>query len=197
MRSNYPTFIDYQSALEDLFEQIGKDIAIQSYEINALPTNLEVKINDPSAISAIYPNITVVLGNVLEGFDDSQTGKRPVGSKQYTKAGSNIRVSTSDWPQRLIFEIVIQAQQYKHCLAIMEGILRALNYAGFMTFVLNDKDINVRYRLDNFKMAKYNDKNIFEGSYLLTLHAQEDPNSDVSLTLPITTVSASFTGSIG
>lgn len=202
MRSSFPTYREYQTAVESMVQDALKYVNLQDFKINGQPTNLIPILKREDSPNASLPYVEVSLGNIALGHDSENSGQNPIGQFNYSNFGNGTKKikKTNSWYERLEFEISSFCARKDELLEISHALRRYFGPKTIVVIKKNDVVFSVPVTLDDIIIGKDadsstgNPKNFFS-SWKLTLFIEMDKDSDQKIVYSIQSIEYAYSGS--
>lgn len=182
----YPQWTDWLAGLEAALKQALTTTGLVSYRIDGAPTNLQVAIKSADQHQGHMPYVEVILADVQNGWDDSQSGQLDYDGSTYTTFGDNKQVKSLNYVrERITFQIDVFTQKHVEAIAIAQAIRRHFNAFGEIQITWQGTDVPVFTKLHDFSMeaveaGREGKLEYFRASYLFTFSIiSEQTTSDL------------------
>lgn len=149
----HPKWSNWQSAIEAALANAMKQVELTSYRINGAATRSGVSVKSPSQAQGTMPYVQAILSDVLDGWDDSNSGGLDYeGVTETNLDGDGYKILTQKnyFRERLIWTIEVITQKYEECIEIANTIRMYFGPLNTFTWIRDGVSYSVPCKLDSY-----------------------------------------------
>lgn len=191
VKKRHPSWLNWQHYIEAALKQALKEVPMQGYRLNGQVTKLPIAVLDPNNLQSSQPFCTVLLNNVLEGWDDEMSGQENWEGRNYKSiGGGNLVAETKEITERLVFALYGYTQSYDQAIDIQQSIKRYFTPRNKLEITWQDASYMVDMRLGDYAMipaevGREGHNEFFEIRWFLTLYTKSDASAADTITLSV------------